>query len=286
MKRKSIVLKIFTATLILIAGLLSVQLAFSQIFLTKYYEKAKISNLKNNLELLKSEAYVDISDSSELEKLQKKFVQFEEKHGVTLAFTNNVGVPIYGLEQTYANSEIEIKDNSGFVHILPIDTYQNKELIEGSGTIVGKGISLDLGSIDTDNENSSTPLLESIPLYVSSYASDDTQTESIDITPDTLIVNINDSKLGEIVESTDTISAIEASPITGTITALNIADITSASSSYREKLFYDYINSFIFSKRVSDLNPSLISSKTSDVNLSSTTPSTDDPNFLSVEKVE
>ena len=284
MKRKSIVLKIFTATLILIAGLLSVQLAFSQIFLTKYYEKAKIFDLKNNLELLKSEAYVDISDSSELEKLQKKFVQFEEKHGVTLAFTNSVGVPIYGLEQTYANSEIEIKDNSGFVHILPIDTYQNKELIEGSGTIVGKDISLELGTID--NKNSSIPILESTPIYISSDASSNISTESVDITPNTLIVNIDDSKLSEIAESTDAISIVEATPVTGTITALNIADITSSSSSYREKLFYDYINSFIFSKRVSDLNPSLISSKTSDVNLSSTTPSTDDPNFLSVEKVE
>lgn len=280
MKRRSIVLKIFIATLILISGLLCIQLVFNQVFLTSYYEKAKISNLKKNIEILKSESSIDINDSEKLDKLKKSFVQFEEAHGVSLAFTNDIGIPLYGLEQTFANSELEIIDNTGLVHILPIDRYRNKTLIEGENFVIGKGINIELPSDSVTA--GTTSALPSIP--IDSYKFE--EIENTISNKDDLLIKMIENDTINIANPTISDAKVKSVPVSGIITALNIEDITSASSSYREEIFYNYINSFIFSKVVPDKKMSLLSNEDSNITVIEASIPITSPDFLSIEKVK
>lgn len=303
--RKSIVFKIFMATLVLIALILSIQLSFNQFFLTNYYEKAKINDLKKHLEIIKNESNINLNDSEKLDALRQKFVKFEEQNGVSLAFTNNLGEPLYGLEQTFANSQIEIESNDGSLHALPIDRYRNKDLLENSNLVIGSDIYVDILDIDDNNDASKAIIIPSVKTSNIENASEIKSSSSIEDS-NTLILNLT-----EIENNTASIASNlkqKASDISGIIKAINISDISTSSSSYREEIFYNYINSFIFSKLLSGNDFSEISlvksSSSSEVNnttdsknemtkldsrndnISENKTSKTSDNFISVEKVE
>lgn len=265
MRKKSIVLKIFAMTMGLIFIVMIIQMSFSNVFLTQYYEEARINNIKS--EVLKLREKINENSLEDLisNGFNKELTQFEENQNIKLALTNERGIPIYGLDQAFGNIEIQILGDDDELYIIPIDEYQNKKLLESDELKTGQDLEFSIASMPGQSVASTMIKLDGEIVENSEaklqYIKDDI--EEIDDMSEFIIGDSTTVDSG-FVEAEEIFSAIETN-VAGKIQLIRIDEITENSSAYGEQIFYDYINNFIESK-----NNSVLSNLNTEINVTTT----------------
>ena len=270
MRKKSIVLKIFAMTMGLIFIVMIIQMSFSNVFLTQYYEEARINNIKS--EVLKLREKINENSLEDLisNGFNKELTQFEENQNIKLALTNERGIPIYGLDQAFGNIEIQILDDDNKVYIIPIDEYQNKKLLESDELKTGQNLEVSIATMPGQSVASTMIKLDG-EIVENSEAKVQYITENIEGFDNADEIIIGESILIPAVESgfieaEEVFSAMETN-VAGKIQLIRIDEISENSSAYGEQIFYDYINNFIESKDnsiLSDLNTEINVTTTKD----------------------